>query len=325
MSNNNSLMGNLDIHGNMIMNEYYENLELYDLLYAKALKLISDELKRTGIYVTAIEGRVKSEESLIGKLELKGNKYPSIYNITDIVGIRVIAFYSEDVDKISAIAEKLFNVDWKNTVDKRKAHEINSFGYMSLHYICRLPVTELSADEDPKISDIPFELQMRTALQHVWANMYHDIGYKSNVDVQPELLRSLNRLAGVLDLADAEFSRIRTLVTEYRRLVQNLVQSGKFDDVQLNVDTFKTFLDLKPFERLTKKIAAINQAEIHTSPTTPFLKILKQMGCENLGDVNRLIAEYSDDAYLLALHEIGGTDLDIISSTIAIQDICIAR
>ncbi len=313
----------LDLHCQMILEDYASNLDLYIKLSSIVQKTIKSALRSNTIFVTGVEGRVKTEQSMAGKLELKGAKYHSIEDITDIVGVRVITFYSEDVDKISAIIEKCFNIDWDNSVDKRKMHSLDSFGYMSLHYICRLPKESLTHDEDSRLTDIPFELQMRTALQHVWANMYHDTGYKSGVDVPKELLRNLNRLAGMLELADDEFSRIRTTITDYRRLVKNLVDDGKFDDVQLNTDTFKTYLDLKPFDKINKKIAAINQAEIHNSSMLPYLAILKNLGFQTLGDIDRLITDYGYDAYLLALHEIGGTDIDIISSTVAIQDLCI--
>ena len=146
----------LDPHGELLLQQYRELLPTLDQLAEKAYDQLLHALREQGIYVTAIEHRVKSENSLIGKLELKGSKYKSIDDVTDLVGLRVITFYTDEVDKVAAIAKTIFDIDWQESVDKRKLHQLDAFGYNSLHYICRLK------EGGPR-----FELQMRTALQHV--------------------------------------------------------------------------------------------------------------------------------------------------------------
>lgn len=313
----------LDLHGQMILDEYRENLATFQKMKEIIDSVLKKALEDNGILVTAVESRVKAEKSLAGKLELKGAKYRSLSDITDILGARIITFYTEDVDKVAALAESLFEIDWSNSVDKRKMHTLDSFGYMSLHYICRIPASMYSDPEYPGINTFWWELQFRTTLQHMWANMHHDTGYKSGVEVPIEYLRALNSLAGMLELADNEFSRIRTSINNYRREVNALVQDGKFDDVNLNGDTYHSYLKLHPFDKLTAKIAAVNQAEIHKTSLRNFLPVFKAMGFSTLGDLDNLIHDYSDAAYDLARYELGKTDLDIISSTIAVQDLCI--
>ena len=241
----------LDAHCEAILEEYREHLQEFNESADKVHSLLKKVLDKAGLVVASIEHRVKTEKSLAGKLELKGAKYTSLADITDIIGLRVITFYVDDVDKVASAVESLFEVDWENSVDKRKVHEIDSFGYLSLHYICSRPGFPYR-----------FEIQMRTVLQHAWANMNHDTGYKSGVEVPKEYLRNLNRLAGMLELVDEQFSQIRSELTDYRRRVQALVASGNLDDAPLDGDTFRSFLDLDPFDRLNRRIAAVNQAEI---------------------------------------------------------------
>ena len=245
-------------------------------------------------------------------MALKGAKYATLSDITDLVGARIVTFYTDDVDRIASMAEKLFEIDWANSVDKRKLHQLDSFGYNSLHYICRLPGY-----------DYRFELQMRTTLQHAWAAINHDTGYKSGIEIPREYMRRMNRLAGILEMADDEFSRIRTELTDYRRRVHTLVQNGKLDDVLLDGDTFRSYLQLGTLDILNKRIAAINQAEIQDAPFAQYLSVLTALNCNTLGDVDRLIKRYEEDAYLLARHQLGNTDLDIISSAIGLQNICV--
>lgn len=305
-------MEGLDLHCQMILEEYQEALPVLEEMKTKVLQMLREALERNNIIVTAIEARVKTENSLAGKLALKGQKYATLTDITDILGARIVTFYTDDVDRIAAITEQLFEIDWENSVDKRKLHQLDSFGYNSLHYICRLPGYEYR-----------FELQLRTTLQHAWAAINHDTGYKSGVEIPREYMRQMNRLAGMLEMVDDEFSRIRTEINNYRRRVQHLVQNGRLDDVSLDGDTFRSYLQAKPLDALNKRIAAINQAEIMETPLIRYLRVFKAFGCNTLGDVDRLIHQYEDDAYRLARHQLGNTDLDIISSAVGIQNICI--
>ncbi|MBQ0151009.1 MAG: hypothetical protein KBT08_10420 [Bacteroidales bacterium] len=302
----------LDLHCSMILDEYREILPEAEEIKNEVISMLRKAVSDNNLMVAAVEGRVKTESSLAGKLELKGNKYHFLSDITDIIGVRVITFYTDDVDKIAAIAENLFEVDWENSVDKRKMHEIDSFGYNSLHYICRLPGHEQR-----------FEIQMRTTLQHMWATMHHDTGYKSDVEIPSEYIRTMNRLAGMLELADDEFARIRTSINDYRRKVQALVEDGDFEKIPLNGDTYRNYLTLNPFDKLNKRIAAINQAEVHSTSLMPYLEVFHMLGFKTLGDIERLIRDHGENAYQLAVLQIGGTDLDIISASVAVQDLCI--
>ena len=307
-------MSNLDLHCQAILDEYIAAKPACEEAACKIKETLSSCFQQSGLIVAAIESRVKSEKSLAGKLELKGYKYKSLADITDIVGVRVITFYSDDVDKVASAVDKLFKVDWENSVDKRKLHEIDSFGYMSLHYIC-------SMEGFP----YRFEIQMRTVLQHAWANMNHDTGYKSGVEIPREYIRNMNRLAGMLELADEQFSRIRNELTDYRRRMRALVASGNLDDAPLDGDTYRSYLELNPFGPLNQRIAALNQAEIQEVSLMPYLAVFKELlGCKTLGDIDRLLKEYAEAAYQIACYQISLTDLDIIASSIAPQDVCIA-
>ncbi len=313
----------MDMHCQMIMDEYIENHASFEKMYDIVLSRINELLKENGLLVTAVEARIKEQKSLAGKLELKGSKYASLSDITDILGARIITFYSEEVDKIASLIEQNFEIDWKNSVDKRQSLDPDKFGYMSLHYICRIPKSVYCDEAHPEINEYRFEIQMRTALQHVWATAYHDTGYKSDVEVPREYIRALSRLAGVLEIADQQFSQINVELAEYRRKVRAFVKGGKFNDLNLDGDTFKSYLEIKPFAKLNNRIASINKAEVQEQSFAPYLAVFKSMGFNTIEDIQKLIADYSDDAYRLAVLQIAGTDLDILSETIGVQNLCI--
>lgn len=304
----------LDAHGEELMEQYRQLLPTLEKLNDEAYNQLKKSLDEQGIYVTAIEHRVKSEKSLAGKLELKGAKYKSIDDITDLVGLRIITFYSDDVDKVAVLAQRLFDIDWKESVDKRKLHELNSFGYNSLHYICRL-----------KTGGPRFELQMRTALQHVWSTIEHDTGYKGDVKIPREYKRQFGRLAGMMELMDEEFSRLRLSITEYRRQTLSLVKSGQLNDVPLSRDSFRNYLETNPFDRLNRRIASVNQAEIYPVSMMSYLRVLEILGMETLGDIQRFIDENSEDAFQLAVAQLAITDIDILASNTALQYLCLVH
>ena len=303
----------LDPHSQAILEEYRAQLPVFEQMQKTIPAQVSALLEEAGIIVASIESRIKTEDSLAGKLALKGAKYGSLADITDVFGMRIITFYTDDVDKVASAVDRLFEVDWDDSVDKRKLLEVDSFGYLSLHYVCRTPD-----------SPYRFEVQMRTILQHAWANMNHDTGYKSGVEVPVEYRRNMNRLAGMLELVDEQFSRIRTEINDYRRQVQSLVASGRLEEVPLDGDSYRSFLNLGPFDVLNRRIASLNQAEIQEVSLMPYLPVFKALGFRTLGDLNNLIRNYADAAYQIACYQISLTDLDILASSVGPQNLCIA-
>ena len=317
-------MQTLDPHSEELLQQYRELLPVYTKMAEVIPERLRGFFEEAGFLVAAIEHRVKTEESLAGKLQKKGGKYKDIFDITDLVGIRVITFYIDDVDKVASVLERLFEIDWGNSIDKRKAHETDSFGYLSLHYICRIPESAYSVPDHPELNKIRFEVQMRTLLQHAWANMNHDTGYKSGVEIPKVYLRNLSRIAGMLELCDDEFSRIRRELSDYRRRVQKLVASGNLSEVALDGESFRSYLAIKPFDRLTRRIASINQAEIQEVDLLAFLPLFQAMRFTTLGDIDKMVKDFSDAAYQIACFQIGLTDLDILSSSVAPQNLCTA-
>ncbi len=314
----------LDPHSEAILEEFREQRPFLEETAAKMVSDVRKMLDENGIIVAALESRVKSEGSLIGKLRLKGQKYSSLGDLTDIIGIRVITFYVDDVDKVASGIDRMYNIDWENSVDKRKILEINSFGYLSLHYICYVPQDAYNGPEPREKGKMRFEVQMRTVLQHAWANMNHDTGYKSGVEIPREYMRTMNRLAGMLELVDDEFSRIRNELADYRRRVQRLVESGNLSEVLLDGDSFRSYLTIRPFDALNRRIASINQAEIHQVDLSVFLPLFKMMQFNTLGDIDDMVKKYSEAAYQIACFQIGLTDIDILSSSVAPQNLCAA-
>ena len=103
-------METLDLHCQLILDEYRDSLPLLEQMKEEVLAKLREALDRNGLYVTAIEARIKTEESLAGKLALKGAKYATLEDITDVLGARIITFYTDDVDRVAVMAEQMLPI-----------------------------------------------------------------------------------------------------------------------------------------------------------------------------------------------------------------------
>lgn len=107
--------------------QYY--VTLGEVVHEQLRKLLKD----AGITVLGIEHRVKTEDSLAGKLARNGDYYQKLSDLMDLLGARIICYFSDEVDAIGKLVESAFQIDWENSSDKRALIKADSFGYLSLH------------------------------------------------------------------------------------------------------------------------------------------------------------------------------------------------
>lgn len=194
--------------------------------FSKILKsLVESLLVSEGVFVHSISCRVKDKVSLRNKINKK-TKYQKISDITDVVGVRVITHYSDEVDKVASIIESEFKVDEINSIDKRKSLEPDRFGYLSLHYVAELNENRCKLKEYSLFKGMKAEFQVRSILQHTWAEIEHDIGYKSPREVPNHIRRQFSQLAGLLEIADTQFITIKESLQNYKN-----ESAAKIEDV----------------------------------------------------------------------------------------------
>lgn len=211
----------------LLLNEYRSKKGLYQSFASKVSQLINDILISKGITISAIPFREKDEDSLSKKISKEGNeeKYQNLTDVTDLAGVRIITYFSDDVDKIATIIEDEFEVDYEKSIDKRKTHDPDRFGYLSLHYIIKLKSNRAELVEYSSYSNLYVEVQVRSILQHAWAEIEHDLGYKSKRGIPKDTRRSFSRLAGMLELTDIEFLRIRNELNEYEAIIPEQIKT----------------------------------------------------------------------------------------------------
>jgi putative GTP pyrophosphokinase len=208
---------------------YQREYETYRSFTEAVYLLLTQLLHEKGFRFHTIERRTKSLNSLGTKLGKSPEKYQDLSDISDLCGVRVITYFADDVDPIAAAIAEEFSIDWKRSEDKRKPTEPERFGYASLHYVANLSPNRKGLTEYKRFANLVVEIQLRSVLQHAWAEIEHDLGYKSPQAIPASIRHQFSRLAGLMELGDTEFMRIRLDLTTYQRNVSTQVKTAPSD------------------------------------------------------------------------------------------------
>ncbi len=215
----------------------------YESMTTRLRGLISDLVHDANIDVIQVEGRAKTVDSFVEKIGRKSKKYEDPFtDMTDLVGLRIITYYREDVARIGEILKGEFKVDEKNSVDKTAGLAADRFGYLSVHYIVWLSPARRQLAEWRQYAGIPAEIQVRTALQHAWAAVQHKLDYKSSIEAPLELRRRLFRLSALFELADEQFSELRDARARIEAEYAADVRKGRLD-LPLDEASLAAYLD----------------------------------------------------------------------------------
>ncbi|GAA3685994.1 MULTISPECIES: GTP pyrophosphokinase [Yimella] len=178
----------------------------------EAVDLVVGILDDAGLNYLTVTGRAKSVESFAdkaGRLRDGTPVYPDpMSDIGDVIGLRVITYVRSDVAAVAQLLATEAVVLDDRDMGSETASE-GRWGYASRHLQIQLSAEDRKAH--PKIGDRHVQVQIRTVLQHAWAEFEHDIRYKGTVpdEYRSDFDRRFSLAAGLLELADLEFSAIR--------------------------------------------------------------------------------------------------------------------
>ncbi len=199
-----------------ILDAYNSKLSELTRLGQELHSLLEQLLERADIKVHEVSFRIKTLDSLSKKVARPDKIYESLEDITDVVGLRVITYFEDEIEAVARTVENRFDIDVERSIDKRLHSDPQSFGYRSLHYVCRLR----GGEPDGGQGSWAFEIQIRSILQHAWAEIEHDLGYKYPESIPQPVRRRFSRLAGLLEIADEEFVGLRRTMEAYERSVR---------------------------------------------------------------------------------------------------------
>jgi ppGpp synthetase/RelA/SpoT-type nucleotidyltranferase len=258
--------------------------------YAKSIEsVLANCIAAERVMAHSITSRAKHPESFERKAAQPSSANPLVAKyddpmdqITDKSGVRIITYFLSAVSRVSEIIQDQFEVLEAET---KASSEPDRFGYQSDHYLVRFSSTRDALPEYSRFAGLVAEIQVRTILQHAWAEIEHDIQYKAVATLPHSVRRRFGALAGLIEIADREFQAIEDEDQAIRRETRRKVDLGQLDQVEITGDSLRAYLDKKygPDGRM---------ADFSYRWTA---RLLLRLGFTNLAQVDDCIRGYNDD------------------------------
>lgn len=264
---------------------YQKNRDTYKRLALKVELIIKEILEDSGITFHSVTSRAKDIESFAEKAAKDKYTDPKS-EILDLAGVRVTAYVESDVDKICEVIEREFSIMEEHSVNKSEILKYNEVGYRSVHYVASLNSNRVGLPEYRRL-DQPFEIQVRTILQHAWAEIEHDRNYKfqgSELPIHAQIKRRFSLLAANLELIDKEFDAIVKDIDSYSNEVTESTRKGRLN-IPIDSISLSNYL-LNKLEPVSKNI--FGELEMYSKS---IVNELLNFGIKELSDLDKLINE----------------------------------
>jgi putative GTP pyrophosphokinase len=153
--------------------------------------------------------------------------------------------------------------------------------------------------EYKRFAGVKFEIQIRSILQHTWAEIEHDIGYKAKIEVPKQIRRKFSRLAGLLELADDQFVQIRDDLANYERIIQESIITEP-ENIGIDAVSIYEYANNSPtvgaLDKKVVQLASLRLKSLDRKDAARHLKYLKYFEIET---ISQLEVELIDNSELI--------------------------
>lgn len=246
----------------------------YERLATEAHFTLQTAVEASGIKTHTISSRVKDKASYLEKIIRKGYEDP-LNEVEDLVGVRVVCLFTADLPRLRAIVYEAFEVVSED--DKVEGGPADSFGYMSVHYICRLHPNN-AGPRYRGLENIKFEVQCRTILMDAWANVSHYLAYKGEASIPEPLKKDFHALAGLFYVADKHFELFfKDSEGSQVSAAETVAAADRLEEVPINRDTLQALLVSKYPDRSGNNLEAVSD----------LVQVVSRAGYKLLSEVER--------------------------------------
>lgn len=258
-----------------------DTLPLHQRLTESVVTIIENLLKSEEVDYLAVSGRTKKKTSALEKIKRKGYRNPE-KSMTDLSGVRIILYFESDVEKASKIIEEAFHVDKENSLNQDDLMSADQIGYRSVHFVCELGDVRAKLPEFSGLAKLKFEFQVRTVLQHAWAELAHDRNYKFSGSLPKKLERQLYLYAGMLEIADRGFDEVSKQIDQYMESVDERSGAG---DLDFEINS----ISLQRFIKLWCEKENVELRIVPTSSLDELIYEIRQFGINTLEQLSKII------------------------------------
>jgi len=266
---------------------YKAQLDLHRRISKKARDLLASILKSGGVQCLDISSRIKDRDSFLKKAAKPKYKEPSS-ELKDVVGLRVITYFDSATKAVCEIIEREFKIDPAHSIDRGKLLGADRVGYRSVHYVATFSDERLKLTEYREFSGVCFEIQVRSILQHAWAEIEHDRRFKFPGELPPAINRRFSILAGVLELADREFDEIVSSIDKFAEQTLRESADRKSASRPINAVRVSAYLTGRFKDRIISGDVMPGLGAMNKSAET-LLAELARFGVKTIGDLVKLI------------------------------------
>ena len=129
--------------------------------------------------------------------------------------VRITSYFEDSVTKISEALIKEFDLTVLKSTD-RNSNWVDSFASNQVHYLASLKANRLELTEYKRWGAATFEIRISSILQDAWSGMEKELTKGGAASVPDEVKRDFYRIGALLEMADAEFLKIKNLVTKQK-------------------------------------------------------------------------------------------------------------
>lgn len=194
-----------------IRNEFIRQSEGYKQLAHTVQEILKEQLKLENIKTAYVLSRVKDVDSFLDKIHRKRHVNP-FEQMNDIIGIRVVCLYTEDIRKIAELINSRFDILREDSKDKNLG--VDKMGYYDLSFVSQLKESEKHQNRRR------FEIQVRTIMSDAISIISHDLHYKKDPPLPEKLERELNLAFATMELTQYHCNALRERRKEYVKAIE---------------------------------------------------------------------------------------------------------